>query len=223
MPKYLIVDRAEGQATSAPNASATSITLTSSADTSEFTENGSPSATNPLPCLLTDQPYGTAPSKIETVLVTDITGDVFTINRDADGKGAQDFSAGTCYIGYYDTAFLLQNMVQRSGDTVHSVGNEMFDNANTAGTVGVFDYNEGQYQKLTLTSAGVAIDATNVPAGAMLTIELGDGSTYAPDFTAQTGLWSEDTEPTLAAKNILHAVGLSGGAVRWIAGRRWSS
>ncbi len=222
MPKYLLPNRAQGQATSAPNASATSITLTASGDTGEFTAEGSPTATNPISAILTDVADITAPSLVETVLITDITGDAFTISRDADGAGAQDFSAGNCFITVASTGHLLGNMVQRSGDTVQDLGAALFDNGVDGAVAGVFDYTDGEYQKLTLTVASTAISFTNIPVGRAMYVEIYAADVYAPDTSAITPIRDGATIGSGPAI-MIGARKFGDGTQRYYAGGSWAS
>ncbi len=218
MPKYLLVNRAKGQATAAPNASATSITLTASGDTAEFTADGSPSATNPISAILTDVADITAPTLIETVLITDITGDVLTLTRDADGQGGQDFSSGSCYITVVDSAHLLKNMVQRSGDAVQDLGALQYDN----GASGTFDYNNGEYQKCTLTASSTAITFTNIPTGRAMYAEIYAADTYAPDVSAITPI-RDGATIDFGPAIMIGARKFGDGTQRYTAGGSWAS
>lgn len=225
MPKFKFVDLAQGQATAGtvPNASATSITLDDSADTALFTAKGSPSATNPIPAVLSETNNPQTATKREDVLITAISTDTFTIARNAESEGAKDFTGGDCFITQVWNQHIADNMLQRDGDTASRLAGVPVDRtADISGNALAFDYTKGDYQYVTLSAAGTTLTVTNMPAGSTMKIVIFGADTYAPTITSFTPVLNVDTI-TFDAITVVIAEALTNTTVRYIAGGTYAS
>lgn len=159
------------------------------------------------------------PTTYEDILITAVSGTTFAIPTGGRGfNGTEQEWPDGSHISFYVQDKVLNDKVDNTGSlfSAKGISAEVFNN----GASGAFDYNNGEQQKCTLTSAGTVISFSNIPEGGMCTAVITDADSFGPDTTGLT--WDENGAPTFAKITVIHAINANG-TVRYSAGKRWSA